>query len=90
MREIKKRASAGTIESSDAYVEIDAAGEGIELSLSSVVQKQFGEAIRGLALAVLAEAGIANARVNIIDRGALDCVLRARLETAIERACEEG
>ena len=45
MAEIVRVASAGTLESSDAYVEIEPADEGIEIQLESVVKAQFGEAI---------------------------------------------
>ena len=34
---------------------------------------------------VLQEQGVTNAIVRVADRGALDCVLRARVETAILR-----
>ncbi|MEG2216426.1 MAG: hypothetical protein RRZ24_04575 [Clostridia bacterium] len=37
---------------------------------------------------MLATFEIQNAHVRINDRGALDCVLRARLETAIRRSLE--
>ena len=33
----------------------------------------------------LAECGVENARVSVQDRGALDCVIRARVETAVYR-----
>ena len=43
---IVKVASAGTLESSDAFVEVAPAGEGVSLEIDSVVYAQFGEAIR--------------------------------------------
>ncbi len=87
---ILKNASAGTMESSDVYVEIEPNEKGLELSLSSVVEKQFGEKIKEAAFEVLAEHGVDSASVRIVDRGALECVLRARVETAILRAKEEA
>ena len=45
--DIIKSASAGTMESSDAYVEIEPA-DSLEVQLESVVQEQFGEDIRKL------------------------------------------
>lgn len=80
-----KRAFAGTMESSDAYVEIEPAASGLQIQLESVVQAQFGEAIDGVIREVLAELGVENASVRVVDRGALECVLRARLETAVLR-----
>ena len=84
MADIIKRATAGTMESSDVYVEISPA-EGLEISLESVVQKQFGSAIEAVIGEVLAECCVKNAKVTVIDKGALDCVIRARVETAVMR-----
>ena len=84
---IVKCASAGTMESSDAYVEIEPA-EDLVIHLESVVQAQFGQSILAVAKEVLQEQGVAGANVRITDRGALECVLRARLETAVLRGQE--
>lgn len=83
--DIKKCASAGTMESSDVYVEIKPCDNGIKLELESVVEKQFGQKIRDTVNDVLKEAGVENADVRIVDRGALECVIRARVETALFR-----
>ena len=85
MGEIIQRAVAGTLESSDVFVTLEPNDSGLELEIDSVVQNQFGEAIRKAAMDVLAEQGVENARVSIVDRGALDCVIRARVETAVLR-----
>ena len=82
---ITKNASAGTMESSDVYVEIEPGTDGVQLEVDSVVIRQFGDAIRKVVKEVLAEQGVENANVRIVDRGALECVLRARVETAILR-----
>ena len=86
--EILKIASAGTMESSDVYVEIEPGNGGIQLQLESVVAQQFGDSIRAVVREVLAEQGVENANVRIVDRGALECVIRARVETAILRGKE--
>ena len=86
--EIQKIAIAGTMESSDVYVELEPGNGEIEISLESVVAKQFGDAIRETVLEVLREQGIQSAKVRIVDRGALDCVIRARVETAVLRGKE--
>ena len=83
--EIIKKASAGTLESSDVYVEIEPGTGGIHLTLDSVVEQQFGQSIRELVEEVLAQLGVTDANVSIADRGALDCVIRARVETAAMR-----
>jgi citrate lyase subunit gamma (acyl carrier protein) len=86
---IIKAASAGTMESSDAYVEIEPASEGIAVQLDSVVMEQFGDAIEQTVREVLKEHCVDNANLRIIDRGALDCVIRARVETAVLRGGEK-
>lgn len=86
MNEIVKQACAGTMESSDVYVELAPGKAGIEIDLDSVVADQFGASIRDSVTEVLREQGIENARVRLVDRGALDCVIRARVETAALRA----
>ena len=85
MTEIVRPASAGTLESSDVYVEIEPWSQGIEIDLESVVKLQFGEAIEKTIRNTLAEQGVENAKLTVTDRGALDCVLRARVETAVAR-----
>ena len=86
--QIVKNASAGTMESSDVYVEIEPAADGVTVELESVVKLQFGEAIETVVRDVLAENGVENAAVRIHDRGALECVIRARVETALLRGKE--
>ena len=82
--EIIKSVSAGTMESSDAYVEIEPS-QTLQVDLESVVQEQFGDEIRRVVGEVLRENGVEKANVRVIDRGALECVIRARVETAIMR-----
>ena len=86
--EIKTMASAGTMESSDVYVEIEPGTQGLQVQLESVVAQQFGEQICSVVLDVLKEQNVENANVRIVDRGALECVIRARVETAVIRGKE--
>ena len=86
---IQKSASAGTMESSDVYVQIEPSA-GLEIQVESVVYNQFGQAIREVVTEVLQEQGVEAASVRIIDRGALECVIRARVETAILRGKENA
>ena len=88
--EILMRASAGTMESSDAYVEIEPSQNGLNIQLESVVKGQFGESIDHTIREVLSEQGVCNANVRVVDRGALECVLRARVETAVLRGKGEA
>ena len=85
MAEVKKKASAGTLESSDVYVEIEPSAEGLVIDLQSVVQAQYGDAIEAAVREVLLENGVERANVKVMDRGALECVIRARVETAVLR-----
>ena len=87
--QIVKPAAAGTMESSDVYVEVEPGTQGLQLHLESVVAQQFGQSILETVREVFIENGVENANVRIVDRGALDCVLRARVETAIFRGREE-
>lgn len=86
--ELKKSAVAGTYESSDIFVRIEPAEGGIELELESSVIQQYGTQIRETVIQVLSNLDIKNAKVTLIDKGALDCTIRARVETAILRGCE--
>ena len=87
MKEIRKKAWAGTMESSDAYVEVKPA-ETLAVELQSVVQAQFGPAIEAAVADVAAQCGVTKGHVKVMDRGALECVIRARVETALLRGME--
>ena len=87
--DITKAASAGTIESSDVYVEVEPA-QGLDIQIDSVVYAQFGDAIRETVTQVLRELDVENAAVRLTDRGALECVIRARVETAVLRGRENA
>jgi len=83
---IRRVAVAGTPESSDVQVTIEP-GEGeLELSVTSSVLNQYGRQIRATALETLSRLGVEDARVTLVDKGALDCTIRARVETAVFRA----
>lgn len=87
--ELKKTAVAGSVESCDVHVIIAPnPGRGVELDLESKVKVPFGDAIETTVRQVLAENGITDANVQIRDQGALDCVIRARVQCAICRSAE--
>ncbi|MGL4741652.1 MAG: citrate lyase acyl carrier protein [Sarcina sp.] len=87
---IIKNASAGTIESSDIMIVVFPSDSGIEIELSSSVEKQFGTQIKEVILETLNELNVSNVTIKATDKGALDCVIKARVQTAISRASEEG
>ena len=83
---IERAAVAGTLESSDAQITVEPGTEGIELTIESSVIHQFGKQIRAVVLETLERLEGTNARVTVIDKGALDCTLKARVECAVYRA----
>ena len=79
--EIKKAAMAGTLESRDAQVTVEPGNGTIELSIESSVIHQFGKQIRATILETLGRL-----EVTVVDKGALDCTLKARVECAVYRS----
>ena len=61
-------------------------GEGISLELSSSVMNQYGRQIKATVLETLERLGVENASVTVVDKGALDCALKARVECAVYRS----
>jgi citrate lyase subunit gamma (acyl carrier protein) len=53
--------------------------------LNSVVYAQFGKEIEEVIMETLRELGVEDADVRASDRGAVDCTIRARVETAVCR-----
>lgn len=88
--QITRTAVAGTMESSDIMITLEPNGGGIEIELTSGVEKQFGDAIREVIRATLNELGVTGAKVTAVDKGALDCAIRARVRTAACRASGES
>lgn len=84
---IQKPAMAGTLESSDAQIAVEPGTNGIELVLKSSVMNQYGRQIKETVKATLADLGVENAVVTVIDKGALDCTIKARVECAVFRSC---
>lgn len=86
--EIRNKATAGTLESSDIYVLVEPNDSGIELELESIVYNQFGEEIEKTVREVLKDFDVSNIKIQLKDRGAVECAIRARVETALKRAQE--
>lgn len=87
--EIKKPAVAGTLESSDCQVTVEPGNGKVDFSLESAVIHQFGNQIKKVTLETLKDLGIDNARISIVDKGALDCTIKARIEGAVFRAVDQ-
>lgn len=88
--EILKPAAAGTLESSDAQVTVEPGENGVELSLTSSVMNQYGRQIRAVVLETLERLEVTKARVTVVDKGALDCTIKARVECAVLRSCGQS
>lgn len=88
--EILNCAVAGTLESSDAMVTVEPNGSGIKLEISSSVMNQYGRQIKATILETLDRLEVKNASVTVVDKGALDCTLKARVECAVFRSRNES
>lgn len=88
--EILEMAIAGTMESSDVMITIERGSAGIEIDLSSTVEKQFGDEIRAVITETLTAMDVKSAKITAVDKGALDCAIRARVKTAVCRAAGQS
>ncbi|MCP1102372.1 citrate lyase subunit gamma (acyl carrier protein) [Aequitasia blattaphilus] len=86
---IQKPAMAGTLESSDCQVTVEKGQGTVELELSSSVINQYGEQIRRVIQETLTKLEVEDVKIVVVDKGALDCTIRARVECAVYRANEE-
>ena len=85
--EILKTAIAGTLESSDAQVTVEPGEQGIELTIESSVMNQYGRQIKAAVLETLDTLGVSKGVVKVVDKGALECTLKARVQCAEYRSC---
>lgn len=88
MENLLKIAQAGTLESSDIMITVvpGLVGSGIVIELQSIVMLQYGEDIRLTLEKIAMEQGCTDIQIKALDRGALDCTIRARILTALRRA----
>lgn len=84
---ITKVAKAGTLESNDILIMlIPNEDGGVEVELESIVMKQFGDQIKKVIFEKAQELNLENVTIKAQDKGALDYTIKARLETAVNRA----
>lgn len=84
---INKIAKAGTLESNDILIMVAPQdGDGIDVELESIVMEQFGEDIEKTIKEKLIDLGVSGIKVKAQDKGALDYTIKARVETAVQRA----
>ncbi len=85
--EIKQPTVVGTLESGDIQISIFPNPQnGLDIDLQSVVKAQFGDSIMATMTEVLNDFGITDAVVSAVDKGALEWVIRARMQAACCRA----
>jgi citrate lyase subunit gamma (acyl carrier protein) len=82
---IVQAAMAGTLESSDLMVKVSPVESGLDVIIQSEVYKQFGDRITEVVNETLAALNIQQGLIVVDDKGALDCVIRARMQAALLR-----
>lgn len=88
--DILNNAIAGTLESSDAQVQVFPQSGKLSIYVESSVINQYGRQIKKTAEETLAKLKVKEGKVVIIDKGALECTLKARIECAVFRSCGQS
>ncbi|WP_124065635.1 citrate lyase acyl carrier protein [Clostridium sp. E02] len=86
--EIIKPAMAGTLESSDCQVTVEPGDGKIDFALESAVINQYGNQIKKVVMETLTKMEVDDVKITVIDKGALDCTIRARVEGALSRSTD--
>jgi citrate lyase subunit gamma (acyl carrier protein) len=86
--QIRRKATAGTMQSSDLMVVVEPA-DTLRIEVESTVKKQFEHLIRAQVTATLKTLDVATGLIQVSDRGALDYAIAARVEAAVQRASKE-
>lgn len=84
--EIVRPAIAGTLESSDAQVTVEPGNGKVEFTLESSVINQYGNQIKKVVMNTLQNLEVDNVKIKVVDKGALDCTIKARVEGAVFRS----
>lgn len=90
MKKIRK-AQAGSFESSDILILAEPVnkGEGRKIELDSDVDLQYGERILALINSILDDYHVNDIHLIVNDKGAIEPVICARMETVMQRALNE-
>ncbi len=81
--------NAGTMESNDIMITVEPSDAGgVQVELTSSVYQQFGKQIIAVIRETAADYGVENALITAVDKGALDCTVRARMAAALTRAAD--
>ena len=82
---------AGTMESNDNMITVEPSDQdGVQVELTSSVYQQFGKQIIAVIRETVASYGVENALITAVDKGALDCTVRARVSTALMRSAKRS
>ncbi|MGC9529798.1 MAG: aldolase/citrate lyase family protein [Candidatus Bipolaricaulaceae bacterium] len=87
--ELLTEASCGSEERSDALVRVRP-GQGLTVSVSTKTGPMYEDRVQEVVREVLARYGVTGAAVEVVEQGAYDHVIAARLEGALLRACRGG
>jgi len=82
---IEKPAVCGSMESSDIMISLFPA-QGLSIDLESSVDIYYHDSIIKVIEACLKENDVSDVKVKAVDHGALDCTIKARMNTAIKRS----
>ncbi len=88
--EIKKVAIAGTMESSDAQVTVEPKLGQLDITIESSVMNQYGRQIKATVEETLEKLQVTEGIVTVVDKGALECTIKARVACAIFRSCNQS
>jgi citrate lyase subunit gamma (acyl carrier protein) len=88
---ILREAKAGLDERGDVIVCLSPAekNSGVQIDIESTLMSLFGDQIRASVLGVVEGYGLKDLKLTVRDQGALDYAIRARVQTAIERAVKD-
>ena len=87
---LERTGIAGSMESGDILIELEQTQtEGIDIELNSTVNNQYGKQIKAAIETTLLACGIQSAHVRAVDKGALDCTIRARVTAAAHRGAND-
>ena len=84
--EIVRPAIAVTLESSYAQVTVEPGNGKVEFTLESSVINQYGNQIKKVVMNTLKNLEVDNVKIKVVDKGALDCTIKARVEGAVFRS----
>jgi len=80
----------GNEKASDVLITVDLVFNGIEINITSKLKGMFGKHMEIAIKEIIEEMEIKNIKVDVLDFGALDFIIKARTKTAIKRALSKG